>query len=70
LRDIVEDGETGFVVPVGDVAALAGRLGELLADRDLRERFGAAGRSKVEQGLSIERTAARMEALVRSVVGS
>jgi glycosyltransferase involved in cell wall biosynthesis len=37
---LVRDGETGFVVPVGDAGALEARLRELLADPDLREKMG------------------------------
>ena len=39
-RDVVEDGESGFIIPVGDVEQLAARLRELAADNDLRERLG------------------------------
>lgn len=44
--EIVEPGETGFVVPVGDPAALAGRIEALVASPDLRARMGAAARSR------------------------
>ncbi len=64
LRDLVEDGTTGWLVPVGDVAALAARLGELTADGGLRARFGAAGRTRAERDFGIERTAAGFEALL------
>lgn len=43
LRESVRDGETGFLVPHGDVPALAGRLSELLSDDDLWGRMGQAG---------------------------
>ncbi len=43
--EIVAEGETGFLVPVGDAAAIACRAGDLLDDSALRERMGqAAGR--------------------------
>lgn len=45
LRDSVVHGETGFLVPHGDVAALAERVRALIADRALRERLGAGARS-------------------------
>ena len=42
LRDMVKDGEHGFVVPVGrSRAALADRLAKLADDPDLRDRWGA-----------------------------
>jgi glycosyltransferase involved in cell wall biosynthesis len=47
LPEIVDDGRTGFLVPERDVAALARRLAELLADPDLRRRLGAAVRAKM-----------------------
>lgn len=41
-RDLVRNGETGLVVPVGDAAALAAAIRRLLEDRALRQRLGAA----------------------------
>ncbi len=43
LRESVRDGETGFLVPHGDVAALADRLSALLSDDELWGRMGQAG---------------------------
>jgi glycosyltransferase involved in cell wall biosynthesis len=40
---LVQDGQNGFVVPVGDAVALEGRLRQLLLDRELRERMGKKG---------------------------
>lgn len=47
-REEVLEGETGFLVPVGDVAALAERLERLLGDEDLRRRMGRAARRRAE----------------------
>jgi glycosyltransferase involved in cell wall biosynthesis len=47
LRDLVVDGETGLLVPPGDVAALRAALERLLADTGLRERLGRAARERV-----------------------
>jgi glycosyltransferase involved in cell wall biosynthesis len=41
LVDSVRDGLTGFLVEHGSVEQLAGRLVEILVDRDLRERLSA-----------------------------
>jgi len=51
LRESVRHGVTGYLVPHGDRAALAGRMLELAADRALVERLGHAARSFAE-GLS------------------
>ncbi|UFS72707.1 glycosyltransferase family 4 protein [Geomonas sp. RF6] len=42
MREVVQDGVTGFLVQPGDVQALAARIEELLADPALRSRMGSA----------------------------
>jgi glycosyltransferase involved in cell wall biosynthesis len=44
IPELVHHGETGFLVDRRDPAAIAERILELLADRDLRCRMGRAGR--------------------------
>ena len=48
LRESVRDGETGLLVPHGDVAAMAAAMGRFAADRTLVDTFGAAGRRFAE----------------------
>lgn len=43
LADAVDDGETGLVVPPGDVPALAGAITRLLLDPSLAGRLGTRG---------------------------
>ena len=43
IPTLIRDGENGFLFPVGDVSALAGRLRQLLSDPELRARMGARG---------------------------
>ncbi len=52
LRDLVVDGETGYLVPPRDVRALREALERLLADRELRRRFGNAGRRRAAERFS------------------
>ncbi len=47
VPEIVRDGETGFVVPVGDADALADRMSVLLGDGALRERMGRTAREYI-----------------------
>ena len=54
-RDLVVPGETGFLVPVGDRAALARGVQRLLDDPQLAARCGAAGRRRAESEFSVER---------------
>ena len=46
--DLVREGENGFVVPVGDVEALAAALSRLAGEPELRRRMGEASRRIVE----------------------
>ena len=60
-RDVVRDGETGLLVPAGDVKALAAAIATLIDDPDRRRRMGQAGRERVRKEFGIrpmvERTA-------------
>ena len=49
IEDLVRDGETGWLVPPCEPAALAQGLREALADPDRRRALGAAGRQRVER---------------------
>lgn len=46
-REIIVDGETGFLVPPEDPARLAVALVRLVTDADLRQRLGRAGRARL-----------------------
>ena len=54
------DGEHGFLVPRGDVAALADAMKKLLEQPALRDRFGQAGRERVSRNFSREILARRI----------
>lgn len=47
-QEVVANGESGFLVPLGDVNALADRVAALAGDPDLRQRMGRAGAGRVE----------------------
>jgi glycosyltransferase involved in cell wall biosynthesis len=49
IPELVDEGASGFLVAPGDIDELAGALGELAGSPALRERFGRAGRLKVEE---------------------
>lgn len=69
LRESVRDGETGILVPHGDVAALQRAMLALATDAALRERL-AAGARGFAQSLSWERAAAETEAHLEAAVAS
>jgi glycosyltransferase involved in cell wall biosynthesis len=71
IPDLVDEGETGILVPPGDARALAGALERVLSDRPLAERLGAAARVAVEPWLATpEEYARQVRELVDEVVGA
>jgi rhamnosyl/mannosyltransferase len=69
IPDIVEDGETGVLVPPGDPGALADALVSVLTDGLLAERLGTTARVAVEPWLATpEGYARQIRDLVESVV--
>jgi len=69
LRESVRDGETGLLVPHGDVPAMAAALGALARDAALRERLGRGARAFAES-LSWERAARETEAHLEAAVAA
>ena len=69
LPEIVEDGESGRLVPRDDPAALAGALAEVLMDRNLAARYAAAARGALEERFSTVRMLERLSAAYRSAGG-
>jgi glycosyltransferase involved in cell wall biosynthesis len=67
LRESVVDGVTGYLVPHGDVAALAERTGSILRDETLRERLGQGAR-RFAEGYSWEASIGAMEAALTRAV--
>jgi glycosyltransferase involved in cell wall biosynthesis len=68
LPDKVRPGETGWLVPPGDVAALVVALRSALASPDALPAMGAAGRALAEQEFSWTRSAKRMLDVCAGVV--
>jgi glycosyltransferase involved in cell wall biosynthesis len=55
LREVVEDGVTGLLVPPGDAGALAAAVIRVLRDPALGEEMGQRGRDRVRALFSLER---------------
>ncbi len=67
--EVIAEGETGFLVPWGDSAALEDRLDRLLADPELRRRQGEAGVARLEDRFTFPRFRATVERHVRGWLG-
>jgi len=81
IKEVVVDGETGFLVPVDFVEEtfklanpekfsrdLAARINQLMKDRQLREKFGKAGRKRAEEFFSWTKIAEKTKALYQTLV--
>ena len=67
-REIIDDQQTGLLVPIGDAEALADAISGLLADSELRERLGAEAQRRVRERFSLERMLDATEEVYRDVV--
>src|SRR4029453_17258195 len=84
IKEVVVDGETGFLVPLEQMKEspfeatnpekfardLAQRVNQLMKDPQLRDRFGKAGRKRVEQHFSWAAMAEKTKALYASLSSS
>ena len=68
LPEIVEDGRTGLLVPVGDVSALAAAIVELATEPERVAAMGRAARERALQEFSLDRCADRIDALYREAL--
>jgi len=67
IRESVRDGQTGYLVPHGDVAALAAAMSRLITTPNLVQALGVAGRRFAEQ-FTWERSALETEAHLTRVL--
>jgi alpha-maltose-1-phosphate synthase len=81
IKEVVVDGETGFLVPLEQMNEspfepidpeefsrdLAEKINQLMKDRQLREKFGKAGRKRVEEKFSWSAIAQKTKALYETL---
>lgn len=68
-RELVVQGETGFLVEVGDRAAFARYANKILDDLPLAQRLGAAGRQRIAAEFTVEAMVEKHAALYRELLG-
>ena len=67
VREVIRDGATGYLAPVGDVVTLARRTLAILQDDGLRACIGESARQEVERRYSLEDAIARWRELYHAV---
>ncbi len=67
IPEIIADGETGFVVPRGDVPALTAALKRLIENPEMRLQFGASAVARVTKNFDAEKNAFRLFDLLKSI---
>jgi glycosyltransferase involved in cell wall biosynthesis len=65
--ELIEDGVSGFLVPVNDAGALAARIIELLSEPCLRQSLGQNARRRVENSFSARQVVPSMLAAYRTI---
>ena len=68
IREVIDHGRTGLLVPPGNADALRGAIASLVEDPDLRTRLGNAARADARERFPMERTVDRCLAVLREVV--
>ena len=65
VASVVAEGESGFLLPVGDTAGLGARLSELARSPALRQKLGRAGAADMRARFALQRMADELEAVYR-----
>lgn len=69
-KEVIKDGETGYLVPPADPDALARRISWALAHEEEMEKIAARGRQSVRSTFSMSRMVASVEQLYDEMIGS
>lgn len=67
FREVIEDGKTGFLVPVGDYEEMAEKMLILYNDPELRKQMGMAGRERVVKLYDWEKNVDEMERVYKEL---
>ncbi|HLX05809.1 MAG TPA: glycosyltransferase family 4 protein [Candidatus Binatus sp.] len=65
LREVVEDGRTGIIVPAANASAITSAIVRIAESAELRSQMAAAARSRAVENYSMETMAAQTLALYR-----
>ncbi len=68
VRSAVRNGETGWVVPPTDIPAMVKHISSFLRSREMRDKFGRAGRQAVESHYNWDRVGRETREFVNSCI--
>lgn len=68
--ELIDDGQSGLLVPPEDPAALAGAMSRMMADAGLRKRLGQEGQRSVSNRARSERVMAQWRDVVRGAINN
>jgi D-inositol-3-phosphate glycosyltransferase len=68
IYNLVQDGETGLLVPPKDPDSIAERIITLLRDTEKAEQLGREARAAVEENFTMDMVAAHTEAVYRNLL--
>ena len=66
--ELVEDGRTGFLIPVANAVDIASAVGRLLDQPQMARTFGDSGRERILEEFTIDRMLAKTEELYRRLI--
>ena len=69
LTEVVVDGKTGFLLPVGDIHGMSKRALSLLTDRELDRAFRKCARKRALEAFDSRMIIPQYEALYEDVLG-
>jgi glycosyltransferase involved in cell wall biosynthesis len=67
VREVITDGQEGFLTPPMEIEELAKKIKKLLSDPDLRKKMGSAGRKKVVKYFEISKIVDSLEKVYGNV---
>jgi glycosyltransferase involved in cell wall biosynthesis len=67
IPEMIEDGRTGFLIPVKNPLLLANKLEELIKDPELRNKMGRAGYEKYRMEFTLEMFEERLKAILEKL---
>jgi glycosyltransferase involved in cell wall biosynthesis len=68
VEETIEEGISGFIVPVGDINAMAERIISLLDSVDLRNSFSKSAKKRIEAFFTADKTATKLMTVYEKIL--